>query len=63
MSKLKTVPLAILGGADVVITMFTPVILAAIWMTVAGNTWSSYTLFGVGLLATIFRAIKIGWMR
>ncbi len=64
MSKMRTALLAVIAGSDVVFTIFTPIILAVLWMSVAGAAhWSTYTLFGVGLLATIFRAIKIGWMR
>ena len=61
MGKFKTTSLAILGGVDTVIYMFTPIILAAIWITLTGlNDWTSYFFYGLGLIATMFRAIKIG---
>jgi len=59
MGKIKTITLAILGGTDTVIYMFTPIILAAIWITIAGlNDWTSYFFYGLGLIATMFRGIK-----
>jgi len=65
MGKFKTIILAILGGIDTVIYMFTPIILAAIWITIAGlDSWMSYFFYSLGLLATMFRAIKIsGFMK
>ena len=61
---LKTIILAVLGGIDTVIYMFTPIILAAIWITIAGlDNWMSYFFYGLGLLSTLWRGIKIGgWM-
>lgn len=55
--------LAILAGVDVTITIFTPIILAVIWINISGFNLNSYFVYGLGLLATIFRAIKVGWMK
>lgn len=64
MKTLKKVLLAILGACDVVIYIITPIILLALWINVFGlRGIGFYILFGVGLLATIFRGIKIGWMK
>ena len=64
MNKLKKVILSILGGIDVTFTMFTPIILAAVWVTVSNlENWTEYFIYGIGLLATLFRAIKIGWLK
>ena len=64
MNKLKTIILAILGGIDTVIYMFTPIILAVIWINMAGlNDWMTYFFYGLGLISTFFRAIKIGFMK
>lgn len=64
MGKLKTTILAILGGIDVTVYMFTPIILAALWVSVAGlDDWTSYLFYGLGLFSTLFRAIKIGFMK
>ena len=61
MNKFKLVLLSILGGINVVMTIFTPIILAVIWVSITGlNNWTEYLFYGVGLLATLFRAIKIG---
>lgn len=63
MNKLIKTTIAILAGVDVTITIFTPIILAAIWVSIAGLSSSSYFVYGAGLLATLFRAIKTGWMK
>jgi len=62
MNKLMKVLLSILGAIDVIFTIATPMIIAAIWISITGlDTWNSYFFYGVGLLSTIFRAIKIWW--
>ena len=64
MNKIKTIILAILGGVDTTIYMFTPIFLAALWINLAGlNDWMIYFFYGLGLLATLFRAIKIGFIK
>ena len=62
MNKLNKILIAIIGGIDTTIYMFTPIILAAIWVTLAGtDSWLDILFYGFGLFATLFRAIKIGW--
>jgi hypothetical protein len=64
MNKFKTVVLSILGGIDVTFNLFTPILLAALWVTVSRlENWTEYFIYGVGLLATLFRAIKICWLK
>ena len=61
MNKFNIIILSILGGIDVTLKIFTPIILAALWVIVTGlDNWTAYFFYGVGLLSTIFRAIKIG---
>ena len=60
MNKFKLILLSILGGCDVILTVFTPIILAVIWVSIAGfDSWTAYFFYALGLLATMFRAIKI----
>ena len=64
MNKLTTMILAILGGINVTISMFTPIILAVLWIRVAGlSNWTTYLFFGLGLFATLFRAIQVGFLK
>ena len=64
MNKIMKIILSVLGGIDTTIYMFTPIIITVLWVTVNGlNSYGSYFFYGLGLLATIFRAIKIGWMK
>ena len=63
MNKFILVILAILGGIETVFYIFTPIILVVLWTSMVGfNNWTSYFFFGMGLFATTFRAIKIGWI-
>jgi hypothetical protein len=64
MNKVTKILLAIIGGIDVTFSMFLPIIVAALWIDLNGfNNWTSYLVFGVGLFSTLFRAIKIGWLK
>lgn len=61
-NKIIKVCLAILGGMSVVFYIFSPILIATLWLNISGlNVWSHF-LFGVGLLATLFRAIKVGFL-
>lgn len=63
MKKFKRIMISILGGIDVTFYMFTPIILAVVWVRIVGMTdWTEYFFYGIGLLSTIFRAIKVGWL-
>jgi hypothetical protein len=64
MKKITRILLAILGGIDVTISIFMPIIIAALWVSVAGlDNWSAYFFYALGLLSTLFRAIKVGWLK
>lgn len=63
MNKKTKITLAILAGIDVTITIFTPIILATIWINVFGFSNGSYFVYGLGLFATLFRAIKVGLLK
>ena len=64
MNKIQKIILSILAGIDTTIYMFTPIIISAIWVSVSGlNNLGSYFFYIFGLLATTFRAYKIGWMK
>jgi len=62
-NKITKIILAVLGGINTTFSMFTPMLLASVWVVLSGlNTWHSYFFFALGLLATLFRAIKIGFL-
>jgi hypothetical protein len=64
MNKIKKILLSFLAGVDVTFYMFTPIILATLWINLNEvSKFSSFFFYGIGLLATLFRAIKIGWMK
>ena len=60
MNKLLIIILAILGGIDTTLRLFTPILLSTLWMSIArAEGWQFYFIVTIGLLATLFRAIKI----
>jgi len=64
MNKLKKSILAILGGCDVVIYVSTPIILAILWsLTLGFESYGAYVVYITGMCASVFRGIKIGWIR
>jgi hypothetical protein len=65
MNKILRIFLAILGGIETTFYIFTPIIIAAIWISIDFGIggWSSNLIFGIGLLSTLFRAIKIGFLK
>ena len=65
MNKIIKTIIAVLGGMDATISIIIPLVVAILWVTVTGLTdWTSYLFYGMGLLATLFRAIKIGgWLK
>ena len=64
MNKFLIIILAILGGINAVVSMLTPIVLVMVWIRFAGlQDWQSYLFFSLGLLATLFRAIQIGFLK
>jgi len=64
MNKLIKILLAILAGLEVTFYLFTPILISTLWMSVFGiENIGSKLIFGLGLLATLFRAIKVGWLK
>ena len=64
MNKFKIIVLSILGGIDVTINIFTPILLAALWVAIGGlDNWTGYFVYSICLLATLFRGIKVGWLK
>lgn len=63
MNKLTKILIAILAGIDVTITIFTPILLSTIWINIFEFNTGSYFIFGLGLFASLFRAIKVGWLK
>ena len=63
MNKIIKIMLSILGGIEITLTIFTPIILATLWINISGFNLGSYFIYGIGFLSTLFRAIKIGWMK
>jgi len=65
MNKAIKIMLSILGGMEVVITVITPILLVLVWLALFGiqNHWTTYVFLTMGWGASLFRAIKIGWLK
>ena len=64
MNKLVKIILAILGGVETVFYIVTPILIALIWSNLFSlESWSNYVVYISGLLASLFRGIKIGWLK
>jgi len=64
MNNLLKILLAILGGIETVFYMVTPILISLIWVNISSfNSFGTYTMYSAGLLASVFRGIKIGWLK
>jgi hypothetical protein len=64
MNKLTKITLAVLGGFEAVYNIFSPLLLCtlAVLLVEVQGVSSTFILI-LGLVASIFRAIKIGWLK
>ena len=63
MNKLPKVTIAILGGIETVFSILLPTIVALMWIRYDATVGiSAKILIAAGIVSTIFRAIKIGWL-
>jgi len=64
MNKSLKVLIAILGGIEVTFSIGIPILISLLWIRIGGLVnWSSYALLTAGILASLFRAIKVGFMK
>jgi len=64
MNKILKVIISILGGCSVVFELLTPIAVALVWGIVFNlSSSASKIILVVGGLATLFRAIKIGFIK
>jgi len=63
MNKLQKVTIAILGGIETVFSIAMPTLIALLWIKYSSSVGvSSLILITAGIISTIFRAIKVGWL-
>jgi hypothetical protein len=63
MNKLSVAALAILGGIEAVFSIAMPILVALLWtkyVAISGQ-FSEIIIIG-GIVSSLFRAIKIGWL-
>lgn len=63
---MKLIPkifLSIMGGIDIAFYIVTPIIIGVLWLNLAGYDLGTMILFSACLFSTLFRAIKIGFLK
>lgn len=64
MNKFNKIMLSILGGVDTTFYIFTPIMLVVLMgQSQILNDFQVNFIYSLGFLSTIFRAIKIGWLK
>ena len=64
MNKLLKVVIATLGGIEAVFSIGIPILISIMWVRLGGvEGYSSYVFLSAGILASLFRAIKIGILK
>ena len=63
MNKITKITLAVLGGIEVIFYILIPTLVALMWIGyTSGVGVSAKVLISAGIISTIFRAIKVGWL-
>lgn len=64
MVKFKVAVLSLLGGINAAIDLFIPIMIMRL-IVVSGdiNHLNAFVLYSLGGLASVFRAIKTGWLK
>lgn len=64
MNKIQKIIISILAGVETIFYIATPLLLGILWMFNFPTTNFTYWLILVIILiSTLFRAIKVGWMK
>ena len=64
MNQILKIIIAIFGGVDTVFNIALPTLVALLWISFQDLIGlSSYILLIAGIMATIFRGIKVGWLK
>ena len=63
MNKLNKILIAILGGVEAVFSIASPILLALLWIRYSSlESISAWFLLSAGIIASVFRAIRVGWL-
>jgi hypothetical protein len=62
MNKVVKILLALIGGLESVFSMVSPILLVTLWINFYPSN-RDFLFLTLGLTASIFRAIKIGWLK
>jgi len=64
MNKKLKIFLAILGGFDVIFYIISPILLVSLYIAFfTVNNFVEIVLYTTGFLSTLFRGIKVGWLK
>jgi hypothetical protein len=63
-TKIETIIISIFGGVDAVVYITTPLFLSLLWISIFNlNNYSTYFFQVIGLLSTLFRGYKVGFLK
>ena len=64
MNNFNKVILSILGGIDVTFYIISPILISILWVNVFYiNKMGLNMIYAIGLFSSIFRGIKVGWLK
>lgn len=63
MNKIIKIFLAIIGAIDAVVFIATPIAIAIFWKMLFGFGTGTTLITIMAFIATLFRGIKIGWLK
>jgi len=63
MNKFFEVILSIMAGVERTFHIILPILLALIWFRLNTLNFEAGLILGIGIISTLFRAIKVGFMK
>jgi hypothetical protein len=61
MNKLNKIALALLGALETIFYLVSPILLVSLWTDFNSNL--NWLFWLIGYSASVFRAIKVGWLK
>jgi len=65
MNKKLKIVISIFAGFETVFSLLSPLLIILMWSVLFGlnNHWGNWIIYTIGLSASLFRAIRIGWLK
>ena len=63
MNKVTKAVVAAMAGVERTFFIFSPILISLIWFRLNELNFQTGLILGIGIIATMFRAIKVGFMK